>query len=215
MIRVLIVDDEELVRASLSAILGQEQGIEVVGEAGDGGEALRAVIRHRPDVVLMDVRMPTMDGIAATEHLARGPHPPRVVVLTTFDLDEYVHSALRAGAAGYLLKDAEPDTLASAVRTVAEGGAMLAPTVTTRLIGTFTEENPSARTRARERLSVLTERETAVIREVTLGLSNAEIGRELWMSEATVKSHLSRALAKLDVRNRVQAAIIAHDAGLV
>lgn len=215
MIRVLLVDDEALVRASLRAILAQTPGIDVVAEASDGAEALRGVRRHRPDVVLMDVRMPTMNGIAATQELTRLSPPPQVVMLTTFDLDEYVHSALRAGAVGFLLKDAEPDTLAAAVRTAAAGGAMLAPSVTKRLLGTFTAENPSSRDQARALLARLTEREAAVIRAAARGLSNAEIARELTMTDATVKSHMSRALAKLDVTNRVQAAILVHDAGLV
>lgn len=215
MIRVLVVDDETLVRVSLRQILSHAPGIDVVGEAGDGEEALRAVVRHRPDVVLMDVRMPVADGIAATERLARTARPPRVVMLTTFDLDEYVHSALRAGAVGFLLKDAEPETMVCAVRTAAEGGAMLAPTVTRRLLTTFADGDRTARLRARRRMEELTEREALVIRQVARGSSNAEVARELGMSEATVKSHISRALAKLDVANRVQAAIVAHDAGLV
>ncbi|CAM5485329.1 DNA-binding NarL/FixJ family response regulator OS=Streptomyces griseomycini OX=66895 GN=FHS37_007228 PE=4 SV=1 [Streptomyces griseomycini] len=195
-------------------ILEPADDIEVVGEASDGGEAVTAVARHRPDVVLMDVRMPGMDGLTALKELRRAPNPPRVIMLTTFDLDDYVHTALRSGAAGFLLKDTSPRDLAAAVRTVAEGSAMLTPRITKRLIDTFAGLESADAARARERLSVLTDREDDVVRAVARGLSNAEIGRELSMSEGTVKAHVSRALAKLGLSNRVQVALLVRDAGL-
>jgi DNA-binding NarL/FixJ family response regulator len=215
MIRVLIVDDEQLVRAGLRLILEAAGDIVVVGEARDGAEAVGAVERLRADVVLMDVRMPGLDGLTAAERVTRLPDPPKVIMLTTFDLDEHVHRALRAGAVGFLLKDTPPRDLAAAVRTVAAGNAMLAPTVTRRLITSFAEKRPSGADAANERLSALTERERQVVRAVARGLSNAEIGRELTMREATVKAHVSRALAKLGLVNRVQAAILVHEAGLL
>ncbi|MFC9503548.1 response regulator [Streptomyces sp. NPDC057002] len=214
MIRVLVVDDEALVRAGLRMILEPADDIEVVAEACDGSEAVTAVARHRPDVVLMDVRMPGMDGLTALKELRRAPNPPRVIMLTTFDLDDYVHTALRSGAAGFLLKDTSPRDLAAAVRTVAEGSAMLTPRITKRLIDTFAGLESADVALARERLSVLTEREDDVVRAVARGLSNAEIGRELAMSEGTVKAHVSRALAKLGLSNRVQVALLVRDAGL-
>ncbi|KAA5830622.1 response regulator transcription factor [Saccharopolyspora hirsuta] len=210
MIRVLVVDDETLVRTGLRMILQPADDIEVVGEAADGREAVEAVLRHRPDVVLLDVRMPVLDGISAAAEIGAQPSPPRIVMLTTFDLDDYVHSALKAGAVGFLLKDAQPHELVAAVRTAAAGNAMLAPTVTKRLISRFADIKPAARAR----LEVLTAREREVVLCVARGLSNAEIGRELSMSETTVKAHVSRSLAKLDLTNRVQAAILVHDAGL-
>jgi DNA-binding NarL/FixJ family response regulator len=216
MIRVLIVDDEQLVRAGLRLILEAAGDIVVVGEARDGAEAVGAVERLRADVVLMDVRMPGLDGLSAAERVTRLPDPPKVIMLTTFDLDEHVHRALRAGAVGFLLKDTPPRDLAAAVRTVAAGNAMLAPTVTRRLISSFAEKKgPSGAEAANERLTALTERERQVVRAVARGLSNAEIGRELTMREATVKAHVSRALAKLGLVNRVQAAILVHEAGLL
>jgi DNA-binding NarL/FixJ family response regulator len=213
-IRVLIVDDEALVRTGLRLILEAAGDIVVVGEARDGAEAVGAVERLRADVVLMDVRMPGLDGLTAAERVTRLPDPPKVIMLTTFDLDEHVHRALRAGAVGFLLKDTPPRDLAAAVRTVAAGNAMLAPTVTRRLISSFAERGPSGAEVANERLTALTERERQVVRAVARGLSNAEIGRELTMREATVKAHVSRALAKLGLVNRVQAAILVHEAGL-
>jgi DNA-binding NarL/FixJ family response regulator len=214
MIRVLLVDDEALVRSGLRMILEAAEDIAVVAEARDGATAVTAAARHRPHVVLMDVRMPGMDGLEAARRLAASPDPPKVVMLTTFDLDEYVHAALRAGAVGFLLKDTPPRELATAVRTVAEGNAMLAPTVTKRLISEYAERQPSRAASARARLAGLTDREYEVVRAVAAGRSNAEIGRELAMSEATVKAHVSRVLAKLGLANRVQAAILVHDAGL-
>ncbi|MFH8500501.1 response regulator [Streptomyces coeruleorubidus] len=214
MIRVLVVDDEALVRAGLRMILEPADDIEVVAEASDGSEGVIAVARHRPDVVLMDVRMPGMDGLTALKELRRAPNPPRVIMLTTFDLDDYVHTALRSGAAGFLLKDTSPRDLAAAVRTVAEGSAMLTPRITKRLIDTFAGLESADVALARERLAVLTDREDDVVRAVARGLSNAEIGRELAMSEGTVKAHVSRALAKLGLSNRVQVALLVRDAGL-
>jgi DNA-binding NarL/FixJ family response regulator len=214
-IRVLVVDDEELVRSGLRLILESSGDIEVVGEAADGGEAVEQVRLHRPEVVLMDIRMPGMDGLTATRHIGALPDPPKVIVLTTFELDEYVHAALENGAVGFLLKDTPPRDLAQAVRTVADGNAMLAPTVTRRLIAEFTAAGGARASAARKRLEALTEREREVVVAVAQGLSNADIGKRLFMSEATVKAHVSRALAKLGMSNRVQAAILAHDAGLL
>ncbi|GAA5037063.1 response regulator [Actinopolymorpha pittospori] len=215
MIRVLVVDDEELVRSGLRMILEVASDIVVAAEARDGTEALAAVARHRPDVVLMDVRMPGMDGLSAAVEMSRMAEPPKVVMLTTFDLDEYVHTALRAGAVGFLLKDTPPRDLVAAVHTVAAGNAMLAPAVTKRLISSFAERGPTRSEHARKRLTELTAREYEVVCAIARGLSNAEIGRELTMSEATVKAHVSRSLAKLGLDNRVQAAILVHDADLL
>ncbi|MGW7555580.1 response regulator [Streptomyces rimosus] len=213
MIRVLVVDDEALVRTGLRMILEPADDIEVVAEAGDGREAITAAARHRPDVVLMDVRMPEMDGLTALRELRRSPAAPKVIMLTTFDLDDYVHSALRNGACGFLLKDTSPRDLAHAVRTVAEGSAMLTPKVIKRLLDTFAGLEPEGAAEARLRLSVLTGREGEVVGAVARGLSNAEIGRELAMGEGTVKAHVSRALAKLGLSNRVQMALLVRDAG--
>ena len=217
MIRTLLVDDELLVRSGLRMILEAAPDIEVVGEGGDGDEAVRLARELNPDVVLLDIRMPGTDGITAAAMLSGLPEPPRVVLLTTFDLDEYVHSALRAGAVGFLLKDTPPRDLIAAVRTVHEGNAMLAPRVTKRMLERFASPAPAnsvtSRAQARRRLSQLSERERSVLVAVAQGRSNAEAGRELGMREATVKAHVSRILAKLGLANRVQAAILAHDAG--
>lgn len=216
MTRVLLVDDDPLVRAGLAMILGSAEDLEVVGEAGDGADAVEAVRRHRPDVVLMDIRMPRLDGLAATSAVVRLSPAPKVVVLTTFDLDDYVFRALEAGASGFLLKDTPPRDLVEAVRVVAAGEAMLSPSVTRRLIGHFAAAGVDTRRRAAlERLEALTEREREVLLCVARGRSNAQIGRELYMSEATVKAHVSRMLTKLDAANRVQVAILSHDAGLL
>ncbi len=215
MIRVLLVDDEALVRSGLRLILQAAGDISVVAEARDGDEALQAVRRHRPDVVLMDVRMPGRDGLSALRELQDEGEATRVIMLTTFDIDDYVYEALRAGAVGFLLKDTPPRDLAEAVRVVAAGNAMLSPTVTRRLISAFAARGASPAEEARKRLSALTDREHEVVCAVGRGLSNAEIGRELDMAEATVKAHVSRALTKLGVTNRVQAAMLVHDAGLV
>jgi len=213
--RVLIVDDEALVRAGLRMILESADDLDVVGEAEDGADAAEAVRRCRPDVVLMDVRMPRLDGIAATAAIRGLDAPPSVIVLTTFDLDDHVFGALQAGAAGFLLKDTPPRELVEAVRVVASGASMLSPTVTRRLISHFTAgDQPDRRHAARERLAGLTDRESEVLAEVGRGLSNAEIGATLFMSEATVKAHVSRLLVKVAAANRVQLAIVAHDAGL-
>jgi len=212
--RILIVDDDALVRAGLRMILESAGDLQVVGEATDGSQVTAAVQRHRPDVVLMDIRMPTMDGLAATAALQAMAEPPRVIVLTTFDLDDFVFRALQAGAAGFLLKDTPPLELIAAVRVVAAGDGMLSPGVTRRLIGHFAADpRVDRRRQALERLAGLTEREREVLVQVGQGLSNADIGRSLFMSEATVKAHVSRMLVKLGVANRVQVAILAHDAG--
>lgn len=213
-IRVALVDDDSLVRAGLGMILGADPGIEVVGEGADGSEAVTLVHRHRPDVLLMDVRMPTMDGIAATKAVTALAEAPRIIMLTTFDMDEYVFQALEAGASGFLLKDTAPQDLARAVHVIAGGEAMLSPTVTKRMLSHFSEANPGARQDRHPDLDQLTERETEVLGAVGAGLSNAQIGMRLFMSEATVKAHVSKIFAKLDCTNRVQIAIIAHEAGL-
>ncbi|MEV4628481.1 response regulator transcription factor [Micromonospora sp. NPDC049523] len=212
MIRVLVVDDEHLVRSGLRLILEAAGDIAVVGEARDGAEAVEAVVRLGPEVVLMDVRMPGVDGLTAAARIGTVPHPPKVIMLTTFDLDEYVHQALRAGAVGFLLKDTPPTELAAAVRTVHAGNAMLAPTVTMRLLSSFVERAPARARQARDRLATLTGRERDVLDALARGLSNAGIGSALGLSEATVKAHVSRALAKLGLGNRVQAAILVRDA---
>jgi DNA-binding NarL/FixJ family response regulator len=213
-IRVVLVDDERLVRSGLRMILESAGDIEVVGEAGDGGGAVEQVRLHRPEVVLMDIRMPAMDGLAATRELTALPDPPRIIMLTTFELDEYVHTALENGAVGFLLKDTPPRDLIQAVHTVAEGNAMLAPSVTRRLIAEFAARNSTQAVAARTQLEALTDREREVAVAVAQGLSNAEIAKLLFMSEATVKAHVSHVLAKLNLTNRVQAAMVVHDAGL-
>ncbi|RNL84738.1 response regulator transcription factor [Halostreptopolyspora alba] len=215
MIRVLLVDDELLVRSGLRMILDAVGDIEVVGEAAEGAEALRLTADLAPDVVLLDIRMPGMDGLTAAAEIAAGPQPPKVVLLTTFDLDDYVHRALNAGAVGFLLKDTPPRDLADALRTVHEGNAMLAPSVTKRMLEHFAAPEPDGASQAAERLAVLSERECAVLVAVARGMSNAEAGRSLGMRETTIKAHVSRILTKLDLTNRVQAAILAHDAGWV
>jgi DNA-binding NarL/FixJ family response regulator len=215
-ISVLLVDDEALVRAGLRMILETAEDLMVVGDAGDGRAAIAAVDRHRPDVVLMDIRMPRMDGLAATAALRTRPHPPSVVVLTTFDADDEVFQALDAGATGFLLKDTPPQDLLRAVRLAASGDAMLSPGVTRRVIDRFTAEDRSRRRRAAlERLDGLTEREREVLVEIGLGHANADIARHLHMSEATVKTHVTHLFDKLAATNRVQLAIAAFRAGLV
>jgi DNA-binding NarL/FixJ family response regulator len=213
-IRVLVVDDDALVRAGLSMVLAGAEDIVIVGEATDGSDVARAVSEHEPGVVLMDIRMPGMDGLAATELLRAQDDPPEVIVLTTFDADEYVLRALRAGASGFLMKHTPPADIVRAVRAVAAGEPMLSPTITRRLIGHVTAGDDGDRRRhAREQLDRLTEREREVAVAIGLGKSNAEIGRQLYMSVPTVKSHVSRLLEKLELNNRVQIALLAHDAG--
>lgn len=213
--RVLLVDDDALVRAGLRMILSAAVDLEVVAEVADGRDAVAAVQSHRPDVVLMDIRMPEVDGIAATSLVRRLPNPPHVIVLTTFHVDEYVFSALRAGASGFLLKDTPPAEISNAVRLVAAGEAMLSPRVTRTLIDQFGDPHSAGRrTEAVAAVGRLSEREREVAMEIAQGRSNAEIAARLFMSEATVKAHVSRLFAKLDATNRVQVAITVHDAGL-
>jgi DNA-binding NarL/FixJ family response regulator len=215
-IRIFLVDDQSLVRAGLKLVIDAQPDMAVVGEAGDGREALEALAVTTADVVLMDVRMPNLDGVEATARLVEreGDAAPRVVMLTTFDLDEYVFSALRAGASGFLLKDAEPEDLLSAVRAVATGDAVVAPSATRRLLEQMVDRLPGA-PGGDPRLDALTEREREVLLAVARGASNAEIGAELYMAEATVKTHVGRLLAKLDVRDRVQLVVFAYESGLV
>lgn len=214
-IRILIVDDQALIRSGLRMILEAEDGLSVIGEAANGREAVDEGMRLRPHVVLMDVRMPVMDGIEATRRMmASSLDPePRILILTTFDLDEYVYAAIRAGASGFLLKDAPPDDLIYAIRVVARGEALLAPTATRRLIETFASRPGPADQPAG--MDDLTERELEVLRSLAGGFSNAEIADALFVSEATVKTHISHILAKLDLRDRVQAVVVAYQSGLV
>ena len=212
-IRVLVVDDDALVRAGLSMLLAGAGDVEIVGEAADGSEVERAVAEHQPRVVLMDIRMPGMDGLTATEIVRGRERPPEVIVLTTFDADDHVLRALRAGASGFLLKDTPPADIVRAIRAVASGEPILSPAITRRLIGHVTgTDGGERRRRAREQLDRLTEREREVAVAIGRGESNAEISRELYMSIATVKAHVSRLLEKLDFNNRVQIALLAHDA---
>jgi DNA-binding NarL/FixJ family response regulator len=214
-IRVVVADDQQIVRDGFGALLATQPDIDVVGDAADGHEAVQVCRRQRPDVVLMDVRMPVMDGIEATRQLtADGENGPRVLVLTTFDLDDYVYDALRAGASGFLLKDVTASALFDAVRVVAAGEALLAPAVTRRLIGEFVRLRP-APAHTPDRLRELTPRETEVLRLVAEGLSNGEIAARLVVSEETVKTHVSRVLMKLGVRDRTQAVVAAYESGLV
>jgi DNA-binding NarL/FixJ family response regulator len=211
---VLICDDQALVRSGFRAILGAQADIEVVGEAGNGAEAIAVAERRRPDVILMDIRMPVLDGVEATRRLVADGSPARILVLTTFDLDEYVHAAIRAGASGFLLKDVTPAKLLEAIRIVAGGDALLAPSVTRRLLERFAATLPAA-DESSDVLAQLTARETEVLRLIAGGLSNAEIASELVVTEATVKTHISSLLRKLGLRDRVQAVIFAYETGLV
>jgi DNA-binding NarL/FixJ family response regulator len=214
-LRVLLADDDALVRAGLRTILSAAGDLRVVGEADDGTAAVTAVREHRPDVVLMDIRMPRQNGIAATQAITALDNAPRVIVLTTFHLDEYVFGALQAGASGFLLKDTPPADIIRAIRLVAGGEAMLSPSATRALIDRFgADPEASRRTAAERALQGLTGREREVAAEVARGHSNADIAAHLYMSEATVKAHLSRVLTKLGAANRVQVAILARDAGL-
>ncbi|MEM9561534.1 MAG: response regulator transcription factor [Actinomycetota bacterium] len=224
-IRVALIDDQELVRTGFRMILDSEPDIEVVGEAGDGQAGLDLIRSNRPDVALMDVRMPVMDGVEATRQLAEhppdGPGATRIIIVTTFDLDDYVFTALQNGASGFLLKDAPADQLVAAVRVVASGEALLSPSITRRLIERFQVEPSSAAAPAIDpadadrRFGELTERETEVLVELARGLSNAEIAEKLYVSETTVKTHVGRVLAKLEVRDRVQAVVMAYESGIV
>jgi DNA-binding NarL/FixJ family response regulator len=215
MITVLVVDDDPLVRSALGLMLGGQADVKVVGEAPDGRAGIAAARDLRPDVVLMDIRMPVLDGLAATVELCNDAQPPRVIVLTTFDADDYVLRALAAGADGFLLKDTPPLEILQAIRRVAEGDPMLSPSVTRRLIQQVTPPDSSRTTLAQERIAGLTQRERDVALAVGRGLSNAEIAGELYLSVPTVKAHVSRLFEKLEVTNRVQIAIAVHDAGLV
>ncbi|MFE9411842.1 response regulator [Streptomyces sp. NPDC006704] len=214
MIRVLVVDDQFLIRAGLTGLLRAAPGVEVAGEAGDGAEAVRQAAATRPDVILMDIRMPGMSGIEATERiLAEAADPaPRILVLTTFDLDEYVYGALRAGACGFLLKDSGPERLLAAVAAVGGGDGLFAPSVTRRLVEAFARR---PETGPAPELDVLTARETQVLRLTACGLANQEIAGRLYISEATVKTHLNRAMSKLDLASRAQAVVVAYETGLV
>ncbi|MFI1831190.1 response regulator [Streptomyces sp. NPDC020412] len=218
-IRVIIVDDQAMVRAGFAALLSAQADIDVVGEAPDGRAGVEVARSAHPDVVLMDVRMPEMDGLAAARAILQPPlgvvHVPKVLMLTTFDVDDYVYEALRAGASGFLLKDAPPADLISAVRVVAAGEALLAPSVTRRLISDFAAQRPAPRKDPSLRLKGLTPRETEVLELIARGLSNQEIARDLVVAEQTVKTHIGRVLAKLDLRDRAQAVIFAYESGLV
>ncbi|MFI6054153.1 response regulator [Streptomyces violascens] len=219
-IRVIIVDDQAMVRAGFAALLSAQADIDVVGEAPDGRQGVEVARSTHPDVVLMDVRMPEMDGLAAAREILDPPvgvvHRPKVLMLTTFDVDDYVYEALRAGASGFLLKDAPPADLIGAVRIVAAGEALLAPSVTRRLIADFAAQRPAPRRGAAAlRLNGLTPRETEVLELIARGLSNQEIAGRLVLAEQTVKTHIGRVLAKLDLRDRAQAVIFAYEAGVV
>ena len=214
-IRVVVVDDQALVRRGFSMVLGHQEDMEVVAEAATGLEAIEAARRHRPDVVLMDIRMPEMDGLTATEDiLDQSDWPVKVIILTTFDPDEYVFRALQAGASGFILKDLPPEDLAPTVRTVVDGGALLDPMITRRLIGRFATKL-AADTTATRLLGTLTDREREVLIELAKGASNAEISGTLYIGAATVKSHVSNVLSKLGLRDRAQAVVFAYESGLV
>jgi DNA-binding NarL/FixJ family response regulator len=212
MIRVLLADDQALVRSGFRLILESREDLDVVGEAEDGREAVELTRRLHPDVILMDVRMPSVDGVEATRRLAALGEPARVLILTTFDLDEYVYEAIHAGASGFLLKDVQPAQLVDAVRVVAAGEALLAPTVTRRLLDRFAGRLPGAR--LPPELERLTERELEILTLLAEGLSNAELAERLFLSETTVKTHVSSVLRKLELRDRVQAVVLAYKAGL-
>jgi DNA-binding NarL/FixJ family response regulator len=210
-IRVLVADDQSMVRAGFRMLLSREEDIEVVAEASNGLEAVEKAARFRPSVVLMDIRMPELDGLEATRRIIAADDDARVLILTTFDLDEYVYEALRAGASGFVLKDDPPEQLLAAIRIVADGDALLSPAITKRVIRQFTRVPPPAPPR---QLDDLTERELDVFRLIARGLSNAEIGQELYISDTTVKTHITHILQKLNLRDRVQAVVLAYEKGL-
>jgi DNA-binding NarL/FixJ family response regulator len=211
-IKVLVADDQSMVRAGFRMLLAREPDIEVIAEASNGRDAVHQAARFGPTVVLMDIRMPELDGLEATRRILAADDKARVLILTTFDLDEYVYEALRAGASGFVLKDDPPEQLLEAIRVVAGGDALLSPSITKRVIKQFTRiRSPSPP----EQLGDLTQREADVFRLIARGLSNAEIGRELYISEATVKTHITHILQKLDLRDRVQAVVLAHESGLL
>jgi DNA-binding NarL/FixJ family response regulator len=212
-IRVLIADDQALVRAGFRMIIDAQEDMRVVGEARDGLEAVDLSRRTNPQIVLMDIRMPNVDGIEATRQLSASSHTPRVIILTTYDLDEYVFDALAAGASGFLLKDVPPEDLVKAIRVTDGGDALLAPSITRRLIEEFSRQRPLAS--GRDRLASLTEREVEVLRLMARGMSNTEVAGHLFVSESTVKTHVGHILDKLGLRDRVQAVILAYEAGLV
>lgn len=212
-IRVAVVDDQALMRTGFRMILDSDPGLEVVGEADNGVSALAMIELERPDVVLMDIRMPELDGVEATRRLTEADNPARILILTTFDLDDYVYGALRAGAAGFLLKDTPPEKLIEAVQVIAAGESLLAPSITRRLVEEFAAQSPGDTHVAG--LDDLTERETEVLRAMAQGLSNAEIATELFVGETTVKTHVGRVLMKLGVRDRVQAVVAAYESGLI
>ncbi|MEU3525376.1 response regulator transcription factor [Streptomyces sp. NPDC038707] len=217
MIRVLVVDDQFLIRAGLVGLLEAAPGFEVAGQAADGAEAVRLAADTRPDVVLMDIRMPGVNGIEATGRILAeaADRPPRILVLTTFDLDEYVYGALRAGASGFLLKDSGPERLLAAVTAVAGGDALFAPSVTRRLVEAFARQRTPSGQEAPPALDALTSREVEVLKLTARGLSNPEIADRLYISEATVKTHLNRTMSKLDLGSRAQAVVLAYETGLV
>jgi DNA-binding NarL/FixJ family response regulator len=216
MITVFLVDDQALVRSGFRLLIEAEDDLEVIGEAGDGQQAVDTLAHTAADVVLMDIRMPTMDGVEATRRLTARPRPPKILILTTFDLDEYVYAGLRAGASGFLLKDARPAELLSAIRSVAAGDAVVAPSATRRLLDHILPSLPeSARSGGPDpRLAVLTEREIEVLVEIADGASNTEIGQRLYLAEGTVKTHIGRLLSKLAVRDRVGLVLFAYETGL-
>jgi DNA-binding NarL/FixJ family response regulator len=215
MIRVLLVDDQALLRDGFRSILDREEDIEVVAEAGDGTEALTAAAQTSPDVVLMDIRMPRMDGLAATRRLLETHSPPRILVLTTYDTDQHLYEALRAGASGFLLKDVRAAQLLSAVRTVAAGEELYSPTVLRRIVASYVKNQRPGPRSPDNQLAVLSQREREVSLLIARGMSNAEIAAHLVLSEATVKTHVNRILAKLEVRDRVQVVVLAYESGLV
>jgi DNA-binding NarL/FixJ family response regulator len=217
MIRVLVVDDQPLIRAGLVGLLTAAPGLTVAGEAGDGDQAVALAAATTPDVVVMDIRMPGTDGITATRRILAGtPSPPRILMLTTFDLDQYVYEALRAGACGFVLKELDPDRLLTAIRTIADGDMLFAPTVTRRLIETYLQDNTrTPRLDPGPALGSLTTREREVLHLVGTGITNHEIGSQLTISEGTVKTHLSRVMTKLNLTSRAQAVVVAYETGLV